>query len=689
MIRRRDNSPSLSIDHLEPEPEPARIKRSRAVLAKAKDKCVYDPWRGGEKRRHGQPENETIKHLSSNGNHDRSSIENRLSQVEDSLARIESLLVNDSSRHHAALPPSIPLRHTEKYAWSYLITQLPPVSLAQKLLRNYFVLDSLLRYTHQPSYQRRFRRIYSTESGRVKSDIDHSASSYLASLCLTMAIGTTLDHEDSHDSSDLLERLISLHHRFYEISETILPSHCRGPDPEFAYYHLHSLMIRTQRALMDHSSSLPQTWFEQGKIANTALFLGFHQDPDDLEVQISPFWKEMRRRIWWLLAVGHSIIIEKLRLPTTFPPSNVQKPVLIPDDDFHEDITQPQLDDQSFISRIFSSTLTGVVDTTPPEVLVASTGKTAAPEWAFIDAKIDSTRIVTEISKMFPHPSSQNSQLPDITVVDDLIDQLDAQRPPHLSFEILSTAQTRDCPLTAPDQPPWILPQACVCNTGKASVTLNTYQRYLSLSPDAPNAAQTVQHALTRSLAAAHRLLISSEIFVWHITFRWTEGKSLFSWNTGSKIFAAGVIVALAAIREGPKNGGWRGWMGDLQSAEGLLKVLSDHASKENKSQRSTCESADSKALTILRQLHERAKSQAYLSDVGLSMTTRSNDEEKLLDPYTSHDMSRISTFDNAPSQANMSKAFRMAENYALEELEAFLTQVYPSIEASGEETEG
>ncbi|WVQ61888.1 uncharacterized protein L199_000021 [Kwoniella botswanensis] len=679
MIRNRPPSPSDSMDNH--ASERGRIKRSRAVLAKAEAKCIYDPWRGGQDQR-SLPDGAVPYHLTDHCGSGPSSLEGRLGHVERSLARIESLLSDNSLGRHDGHLPSSPLRHNEEDVWLSLIAQLPPFSLAERLLRNYFILDTMLRYTHQPSYTSRAHKIYSVSTGQVRHDIDKESSSYLASLCLTMAIGTTLDDQRSNSKSEqqsrnLRKQLISLHHRFYEISETLVPYRSKDSNPEFAYYHLHALMLRIQRGLMADSSSLSQTWFEQGRLFNTALFLEFHRDPDDLNVQISPFWKELRRRIWWALSVGERIATQKLRLPTILPQSTVRKPVLIPDCDLREDITQSELNDQTFIGRIFTSSSTSFAELTPPEILVASTGKTAPAEWAFIDAKIDSTQIMTELSKMSLHSLSPNSPLPDILLVDNLIEQLDAQIPIHLRFDTLSTAQTRHCPLTAPDQPPWILAQACVSNTGKASATLNAYQPYLSLSTRIPNNTQIVQHALERSLAAAHRLIVSSEIFVWHITFRWPEGRSLFSWNTGSKVFAAGVLVALAAIRDGPDNEGWRGWMGDLQSAEGLLKVLSDHTAKNLEGEWSACESPDLKALKILRRLHERARSPARPTRPSGSGTTTIINEEKLFDPYTTHEMSRISTLTNSPSQVKMTADPGVAENFTLEDLEALLTQVY------------
>ncbi|KAK6906012.1 hypothetical protein I203_106847 [Kwoniella mangroviensis CBS 8507] len=699
MIRSRPPSPSASMDNH--ALERGRIKRSRAVLvcnrckslktrcdlgrpcgscvkAKAEDKCTYDPWRGSQAQR-SLPVGAVPDHSNNNCDSAPSSLEDRLSHVEKSLAKIESLLSNTSRGHQNGSSPS---RHSEEDVWSSLIAQLPPFSLAESLLRKYFTLDTMLRYTHQPSFTSRALKIYSISTGQARHDTDKESSSYLASLCLTMAIGTTLDDQHSNSESEqqsrnLRKQLISLHHRFYEISENLVPYRSKDSNPEFAYYHLHALMLRIQRAIMDDCSSLSQTWFAQGKLTNTALFLEFHRDPDDSDVQISPFWKELRRRIWWALSIGERIITEKLRLPSILPQSTVRKPVLIPDCDLREDITQSELNDQSLIGRIFTSSSTSIADLTPPEILVASTGKTAPAEWAFIDAKIDTTQIMTELSKLSRHSLVPNSPLPDIVLVDNLIERLDAQIPAHLRFDTLSTAQTRHCPLTAPDQPPWILAQACVSNTGKASVTLNAYQPYLSLCPRIPNNGQIVQHALEQSLAAAHRLIVSSEIFVWHVTLRWPEGRSLFSWNTGSKVFAAGVLVALAAIRDGPDHNGWRKWMGDLQSAEGLLQVLSDRTAKNLEGEWSACKSADLKALKILRQLHERAKSPARSTPPSSSGTMSIVNEEKLFDPYTTHEMSRISTLNNTPSQVDMTVDPDMAENFTLEDLEALLTQVY------------
>ncbi|WWC86542.1 uncharacterized protein L201_001419 [Kwoniella dendrophila CBS 6074] len=773
MIRNRSSSPIASQIQHEVETGSTRgkkrIKRSRAVLvcarckslktkcdlnepcgnctkAKVGDKCVYDHWRDSDHKQSPSKIN-TIHstHSTNPGDPGPSSLENRMNLVENHLLRIESLLSrqttnhdNDSNDHNRTKYPEYTSNGNDDDQWSYLISQLPPYRVAEQLLENYSVLDTLLRYTHQPSYLRQFYKIYprKNQDHQTITKIKKKMAPYLASLCLAMVIGSTiksddLDNDNSENdfvlcSASLVDTLLSLHCKLTNISENMLISKPEyRHDPEISYYHVHSLMLGIQRSMMDNSSSLPQTWFKLGKIFNTALWLDFHVDPDDLQVDFTPFWKELRRRIWWLLGTGEKIAAQKLRLPTLLPPStSIRKPIIIPDDDLKEDISQNQLDDQVFLSHVFElpnsssiTTTTSIADLTPPEILIASTGRSAPAEWAFIDSKIKSTEIMAELFRLIPKSSSSSfkqdqHQLPDIDKVDKLIEQFEDNIPSHLKFEIILNSQLRHYNNNNSDminQPPWLLAQACIMNIGISSVILNAYQPYLT-----SNNVDLVEHALKQSLIASHKLIVTSEIFIWHITFNWSKGKFLFSWNLGSKILSAGSLLAFTIIRNQlnnntdnnstnqHKNGNnldqnLNNYLNDLNSAENLLKILSNHTcnsikrlsddrtNRKHTQSRRKEDNADFKALKILRQLSDRAKRSFSSSNGHNSRPIESSSTEHIseggepmYDPYTTEMMSDIPT-PNVSDTSSRNDNNTLPGNFTLEDLEALLTQVYGS----------
>ncbi|WWC66116.1 uncharacterized protein I206_100016 [Kwoniella pini CBS 10737] len=680
MIRDRLPSPTSSNDHT--ERRQVRVKRSRAVLVSHVDHASRQRQRidapmitGEDKARAVIP---TSTDQSINAGPGPTTLESRLSRLEDRLHGVDILLSKDQNPENRRRSDLYKRAVDDDTEWSFLLSQLPPRSTVYRLIRQYFILDTLNRYTHAPSYEQHLASLYANNSDHVNMQLSTEQAPYLASLCLAMVIGSKADQEgsseeDNRNLCELVDRLSYLHKRFSHFSAKFVSSQPQSADPKIAYYHLHSLMLRLQEAIYDSSSSLPETWFEMGEVFHAALFLRFHQDPDELSIVLSPFWKEMRRRMWYLIYCGEKITTSKLVLPSMLPLATVRRPVLVPDDELREDITQSQLDDRTFVNEFMQSNGATMADLTPPNMPIFSNRKSTATEWAFIDAKISNTQLLCELSRILPQ-SSQNIHPPDIQVIDNIVDRFDDKRPGHFSLDLLANAQSRDSPLTAPDRPAWICAQACVQNIGIATAVLQAYQPYLSIPTSSYDVAKIVQHALDRSLEAAHRLLVAAEVYVWHITFRWPEGKCLFSWNLGSRLFSAGALVALAAIRDGKEHPSWRGWMGDLKAAEGLLRVVSDHTSKDGQGRGG---SADLKALRILRQLSDQATGQtsssAQSTDSATPVMRNSYGQERIFDPYTSHEMRNISVLSNDPS----SDKFEIPETFTLEDLEALLTQVY------------
>ncbi|WWC58877.1 uncharacterized protein I303_101422 [Kwoniella dejecticola CBS 10117] len=708
MIRNRPPSPASSSDH--PEGGRTRIKRSRAVLvcsrckslktrcdlgrpcsacvkAKVEDKCVYDHWRGQA----SNGSDPTPVNQSTNAGPGPATIESRMARIEQSLSRIDSIFTqNHPSPGQLQISTERNARNSQEQGdWPYLLSQLPPRPMLERLIQQYFILDTLTRYTHAPSFLRRISSLYSGQSNQIHPDLPKEEAPFLASLCLAMVIGSNIS-EDQDESQDLHEdplsiaRLIRLHQHFSTISTQIVINHLPSNDPAIAYYHLHSLMLRVQKSLLDSGSSLPETWFKMGEVFAVALYLRFHQDPDELPLELTPFWREMRRRLWYILYAGEKIATSKLRLPPILPLSNVRRPALIPDDDLREDITKAQVDDRIFVSEFIQYSGTTIADLTPPGITSMISGEKAAfVEWTFVDTKIGTTQLLSELSNLLsssgpgPGPGSAINVRPvDISLVDNIVDQFDGKLPAWSKFDVLAQAQTYNSPLTAPDQPPWICAQACVQNIGIATAILGAYQPYLCQSTTTSQVdnyqQQTLQHALDKSLEAAHRLIVTAEIFIWHITFRWPEGKCLFTWNLGSRLFSAGALVAFAALRDGKDHPSWRGRMNDLKAAEGLMKVLSDHTRSKEKGKG---ENADSRALKILRQLSDRAKNSSgppahhYLTQ----NPANDNSTDRIYDPYTSHEMRSI----NMSSTTSAETSPGASDQFTLEDLEALLTQVY------------
>ncbi|WVF70649.1 hypothetical protein IAT40_005442 [Kwoniella sp. CBS 6097] len=720
-----------------------RIKRSRAVLvcnrckslktkcdlgrpcgscikAKVESKCVYEPFKGSD----GQADRTAADRRESN-NSSRvvvddeddppasgpgpSTAQHRLSTIEDRLINIESLLTaklssprQHSLAHHDDLQDN---DADEGDEWQHLLCQLPPKDLASHLLDRYFLADTLFRLTHAPSMRKHFDLRYPTPETLAAKSISSDLAPFFASITIALMIGCLIERRirgeiqspsqskctlmptststsvsalassPAVSSCEVLVRTLTrLHERFIKLSEELILSRApQAKSHETQYYHVHASDLRVERALLHHSSSLAEAWCELGRVHHVALLLDFHVDPTELRSPPTPFWAEMRRRMWAQLDLGDKIISQKLRLPSGLPISAIRKPALIADELLHEDITQDEIDAQGILH---------VPPLTIPDAELSSSYLNKPVEWAFVECKGNTARLFSDWQSCLPSSPNQVVNLETIKRICEMEDQLYRYIPIQFRFETLADASARQNHLTGPNRPPWILAQTCVHNLGIAGAVLSTYQPLLSLPITSSDNAQIIQIAFERSLNAAHRLIVTAEVYVWHITIRWPEGKATFSWNMGSKIFLAGATLALAAIQHGPRHHKWKGWMDDLTSAVGLMNVLVDHTARYMES--SKRETADQKALDILQRLSERAKSPfAYVRDRqaksttfadpytgtvtgggginrdgGLptpQSTTAAQENDKVIDPYTTQEVTPMTSPDQPQSQAGPS----------------------------------
>ncbi|WVQ97285.1 hypothetical protein IAU59_004396 [Kwoniella sp. CBS 9459] len=698
-----------------------RIKRSRAVLvcnrckalktkcdlerpcascvkAKVEDKCVYEPFRGSSSQieRTTADRRETISSsrtdaedqdgLVSSGPGP-STAQHRLSTIESRLANIESLLTAKlSPRHRSSELDDDRVQGDDEGEWHYLLSQLPPKDLASHLLDRYFLADTLFRLSHAPSMRKHFELRYPTPEILAARSIASDQAPFFASITMALAIGCLIDQRIRGDLQPpaqskstttpssgastgssagvtLEDNVIRLYDRFMKLSEELILSRTpQAKDHETQYYHIHAADLRIERAILHHSSSLAETWCELGRVHYIAVLLEFHIDPADLRPPPTPFWAEMRRRMWAQLDLGDKIITQKLRLPSGLPVSSIRKPTLIPDELLHEDITQEEIDAQGILH---------VPPLTLIDAEVPTSCLTKPVEWAYVECKGNTARLFSDWQSCLPSSPHQVVNLEIVKRICEMEDQLYRFIPIQFRFETLSEPSARHTHLIGPNRPPWILAQTCVSNLGIAGAVLSTFQPLLSLPITSPENAQIIQIAFERSLHAAHRLIVTAEVYVWHITIRWPEGKATFSWNMGSKIFLAGATLALAAIQHGPRHSSWKGWMDDLTSSVGLMNVLVDHTARFQ--DLSKGETADQKALGILQRLAERAKSpfaherkrQATLTRYGdpntgatnggingesailtPQSTTTAPECDRVIDPYTTREVQPMTSPD-------------------------------------------
>ncbi|WWC89635.1 uncharacterized protein L201_004560 [Kwoniella dendrophila CBS 6074] len=640
---------SISSDH-DQQPLPKRTRKTRAVVVCARCKAVKTKCdlqrpcgncvkaKVGHKCSYGEEEPTTSTAESASppsanapitpitpilSTSDANKVASRLAILESRFTKLEEWIAGHALSHEYSSnsTPSVQLDKVTK--WRLLLSNLPSQNIARRLMKRYFLADTLFRYSHEPSMMNHFEKYYPT-NGKIVS-LEHAA--FFASISMAMMIGTHIaQHAESDNAILCTMKSPSKRH------------------PETQYYHLLASLLNAQRTLHDPLSSAAVEWSEMGKVFHIGILLGYHRDPSEMEAHISPFWTEMRRRLWWQLRTGEQILAQRLHLPDVLPKASVRKPSLIPDKELSQ-----------------SALYTGW-----------------ASEWSFVECKISQVELISQINLI---RSTSQTSIDGVALfqINQIVSQFDTVVPLHLRFEVVTSARASNTFEPDLDQPPWVLAQACTVHIGVSGAILAAYQPFWSLPTDIPGNAALISDAFERSVAASQRLIISSELFVWHTTIRWPEGRALFSWNMGMRIFLAGMTLALSAIQNGPTHHAWKTNMNYLTSAIGLMQALVNQRPRLNDGSRNDG-SADQKGLGILRQLYRCATS-AESANQNDDLPATFSDE---CDPYTyfkipspTHQQEIQGLTANSPAALSEGEIRR---NFTLDDLETLLNEIYGSV---------
>lgn len=159
------------------------------------------------------------------------------------------------------------------------IASLPERSIADELVTSYLqTVETVFRIVHIPTFKRNYEAIWSTQS---QPDLTS-----LAQVKLVMAIGTTVNHDDT-SLRDLAVQWI------YE-AQTLLSrpgSKARLNLPSLQADIL--LLLAREMVGVDADS----TWISVGTLVRKATQMGLHRDPRKLG-RASAFASEMRRRLF-------------------------------------------------------------------------------------------------------------------------------------------------------------------------------------------------------------------------------------------------------------------------------------------------------------------------------------------------------------------------------------------------------
>lgn len=207
---------------------------------------------------------------------------------------------------------------------------MPPEATAHQLVSAYFrTFETVYRILHVPTFWKEYKKYW-----EAPESVDQA---FIVQLQLCMAIGTCFQ-----DNVAALRQMAS--QWIYEAQFwLVLP-------PEKSRMTLASLQIRCLLHLGREACGVggDLTWISAGSLVRTAMFMGFHRDPDNLP-KMSALRVELRRRLWAsILEIGlQSSIVSggpPLISPSDFdtqPPSNFDDEQLSESDQFST-VPRPQ-----------------------------------------------------------------------------------------------------------------------------------------------------------------------------------------------------------------------------------------------------------------------------------------------------------------------------------------------------------
>ncbi|RYP30567.1 hypothetical protein DL766_004839 [Monosporascus sp. MC13-8B] len=105
---------------------------------------------------------------------------------------------------------------------------------------------------------------------------------------------------------------------------------------EFSTLQCEVLQLAAQRMIKPHNQ---ESWTHLGLIVRMAMTMGLHRDPSEFGQKISPFWAEIRRRMWYTILEFDIQMSTQCNLPcsirhgdfTCRPPRNINDEDLWPD----------------------------------------------------------------------------------------------------------------------------------------------------------------------------------------------------------------------------------------------------------------------------------------------------------------------------------------------------------------------
>ncbi|TYJ55482.1 hypothetical protein B9479_003872 [Cryptococcus floricola] len=468
-----------------------------------KDGCVYKPWPSEDDIRPAKRKSKaTRESLSAHGSEHRaelhSPLEDRMEQLENTVADFVSQLHSQHSPRSALAPPA-----PSETQWRHLLDMLPPRDVCEDLLDRFELFDIMFRSTHMPSFRRRATCIL-----RQLPAVDQTESPFVCCIAGALSIGVRCPPQRS--AVDLASRTVfpshldDLYRRLVSFTEN------KSDTKHITLDYVHALSLEGWRLMYDKDITLAQMWISSGKVANAALFLKLDRDPSELGPAMETFEAEMRRRLWWQVVISDTFVTKCLDIP------------------------------KSIISLIAASTR---MPAAIPDISLESPNpslESSIPEWSFINSKIAFTSVLARVREIKP-PHGTVLPREGLRQCISIIDTYEQNLEPHL--------RANRGPVRL--EPPWVYAQACVVSMGSCNTVIELCQQAMATRLPDDRA-----FALSLAVERSRSLVTTARAYVDHLLFRWPDSPPLNVWTFGSKVFNAGIMLACSLLSS-PRDPGF------------------------------------------------------------------------------------------------------------------------------------
>ena len=157
---------------------------------------------------------------------------------------------------------------------------IPPREISDKLVDSYFrTYETMFRILHIPSFQKEYSQYWENPAA--------ANASFLMKLLLVLAIGTCF-HEE------FINSLYKESLQWVNTAQAWLSSPGEKSRLNISCLQVHCLLL-IARQTSGVNGDL--TWMSSGHLLHLAMTLGMHRDPMHFS-KMSPFHREMRRRLW-------------------------------------------------------------------------------------------------------------------------------------------------------------------------------------------------------------------------------------------------------------------------------------------------------------------------------------------------------------------------------------------------------